>query len=107
MILKSITYFGGLATHACDGQCDKAWGINSRPSVAAHTPGFNGDPHDDYAYLADDELGIAPRDPGTYEGGYGKPKRARGPEDINKCCVRECERSWISHPDQPDADPQL
>jgi hypothetical protein len=46
---------------------------------------------EDYAFLADGELGEAPADPGTAEGGHGKP-RAPG-ERLNKWCCRECERS--------------
>jgi len=71
----------------CDGNCHKAWGINNRPSVA-----FSDDP-DDIAYLADGELGIAPDDPGTYEGGHAKPDASAGPGRQNKWCYRECERS--------------
>lgn len=104
MITKSIIYAGQPATFACDGRCDKAWGINHRPRVPANTPGATpGDP-DDVAYLADGELGTAPVDPGTYEGGHAKPRRATGPADINKWCVRECERSWFSPPGVPDAE---
>src|SRR5271170_7218772 len=101
MIVKRITYFDKSATHACDGKCYKAWGINRRPSVQIS------DNVDDFAYLADDELGIAPTNPGTTEGGCGKPVGARGPDDVNKWCVRQCERSWMSPSDNPDAQPEL
>ena len=94
MIVKRIVYFGQDATHACDGNCGKAWGLSGRPSMGGR-------------YLADDELGTAPEDPGTYEGAHGKPVGARGPDDINKWCVRECERSWLSPPGHPDAAPEL
>jgi hypothetical protein len=69
---------------ACDARCDKAWGINLRPRVVLSAePG-------DSAFLTDGELGEAPADPGTYEGGHGKPRR---PQDrLNKWCFRECER---------------
>lgn len=97
MIVKSIVYFGQPATHACDGKCGKAWGINNRPSVLVGKP----DDVDDYAFLADGELGDAPADPGTYEGGHAKPLNATGPEHINKWCVRECERHWFGKPDAP------
>jgi hypothetical protein len=66
-----------------------------------------GDHVDDYAYLADDELDEAPVDPGTYEGNHAKPIDAKGPDDINKWCVRECERGWMSPPGRPDAVPDL
>lgn len=107
MIVKRLKFFGQDATHACDGRCDKAWGNNTRPRVPARTPGYQGDPEDDYAFKSDGELGIAPADPGTYEGGHGKPSNARGPEDINKWCVRECERTWLSPPGSPNATPEL
>lgn len=101
MIKKSITFFGRGATHACDGRCDKAWGHNNRSRVQLS------DNVDDYAYLADDELGNAPEDLGPYEGGDSKPISASGPNDINKWCVRQCERAWMSPPDMPDAAPEL
>lgn len=101
MIVKRIIFFGQSATHACDGKCNKAWGRNGRPRVQIS------DHVDDYAHLADDELGEAPVDPGTYEGDHAKPADARGPDDINKWCVRECERAWMSPPGRPDATPEL
>jgi len=107
MIVKSITFAGQAATHVCDGRCDKAWGINSRPSIPSRAERNKMANPDDYAYLADDELETAPADPGSYEGGHAKPRDARGPDDINKWCVRECERAWMSPPGQPDAVPDL
>ena len=89
-----ITYFGQKAKVNCDGNCLKAWGINQRPRVA-----LSDDP-DDYAFLADHELGLAPSCPGAYEGGDGKPSSAA--EFPNKWCVRECERSDMSSPGEPD-----
>lgn len=86
MIAKAITYFGKPCAVACDAQCSKAWGINSRPRI-------NFDDNDDFAYYADHELGIAPADPDTYEGGQGKPEHPD--ERLNKWCVRECERSRL------------
>jgi len=86
-IVKRISYFGQPVLVGCDARCDKAWGHQSRPRVDL-------DPNDDddCMWLADDELGVAPQDPGTYEGGHGKPAR---PDDrLNKWCVRECERSF-------------
>lgn len=92
MIQRQITYCGKPAVLACDGNCQKAWGINNRPRVQ-----LDPNDEDDYAFLADDELGTAPADPGTYEGGHGKPDGAIGPEDMNKWCGRECERSGLFH----------
>lgn len=85
MIVKAILYFGVPNALACDAKCEKAWGINNRPRVRMSPD------EDDYAFLADQELGIAPMDPGTYEGGHAKPTRAE--DRLNKWCCRECERS--------------
>lgn len=85
-LVKSVVFCGQSAAIACDGKCNKAWGINTRPKEEL-------DPNnpDDYAFLADDELGEAPVDPGTSEGDHLKPQQ---PEDrMNKWCARECERS--------------
>jgi hypothetical protein len=90
VIGKEITYCGHRVVIGCDARCDKAWGMNARPRVEFHP---NDDP-DDFAWLCDDELGNAPMDPGTYEGGQAKPVT---PEDrLNKWCARECERSHIA-----------
>ncbi|SFF17177.1 hypothetical protein [Methylobacterium sp. yr596] len=89
-IARQITYFGQTAVVVCDAKCNKAWGRNRRPKVQ-----FGDDP-DDYAFLADDELGEAPTDPGTYEGSHGKPTTPA--ERLNKWCVRECERLGMSEP---------
>lgn len=87
-----ITYFGQQAKVNCDRKCNKAWGINNRPKVQLSAN------EDDYAYLADGELGTAPVDPGTYEGGEAKPL---SPDEFpTKWCVRECERSNMSEPGQ-------
>jgi hypothetical protein len=102
VIIKRLTFFGQPATHACDGRCDKAWGNNGgRPQVQLS------DDIDDYAYLADDEVGTAPAITGITEDDQNKPLNAKGPEDINKWCVRECERAWMSPPGNPDAEPNL
>lgn len=84
--VKLIQYFGSPAAVACDAKCEKAWGINSRPREQLSKTN-----EDDYAFLADDELGIAPLDPGTYEGGDAKPLPYND-DKLNKWCVRECER---------------
>lgn len=109
LLHKNIVYFGKPCVLACDGQCHKAWGINNRPRVYLDDPTGtvypNTDHHyppdmedykdeDDYAYLADSELGDAPIDPGTYEGECAKPVEPH--ERLNKWCARECERSDIA-----------
>lgn len=88
ILTKAITFCGRQVTVACDGQCHKAWGINTRPHLQLT------DHEDDYAFPADHELGFAPADPGTTEGDQGKPcsSVATDPAIINKWCVRECER---------------
>lgn len=83
-----ITYFGQPARVKCDGNCTKAWGINNRPKIQLSSD------EDDYFWLADGELGEAPIDPGTYEGGIAKPLSPN--EFPNKWCVRECERCRMS-----------
>lgn len=89
-----IIFFGRRARVICDRNCAKAWGINNRPRV-----NFDPNEPDDYAFLADDELGEAPGDPGTYEGGHGKPL---SPDEFpNKWCVRECERSVMGSSGSP------
>lgn len=92
MHTKDVTMFGQPVTLACDGNCRKAWGINSRPSVRL------GADEDDVAWLADDELGEAPADPGTYEGGHAKPA---SPAGMNKWCARECERATVEDRGRP------
>lgn len=83
-----ITYFGQPTKVACDRNCKKAWGISQRPKRQLS------EDEDDVMWLSDGELGKAPVDPGTYEGGYGKPE---SPDMFpNKWCVRECERCEIS-----------
>lgn len=99
MHLKQINFFEQPATVACDGNCKKAWGISSRPEVQLSKD------ENDTAYLADGELGDAPEDPGTYEGGHAKPASAA--EFPNKWCVRECERCAMTEPGKSDAIPTL
>lgn len=72
----------GCSIAACDKRCSKAWGVVARPKIRF-------DNEDDYAFMTDEELGEAPRDPGTYEGGHGKPMY---PDRHNKWCMRQCER---------------
>lgn len=88
---KHITYCSRKAILYCDGNCDKAWGKSSRPKIQLDENDI-----DDYYFLADSELDIAPEDPRTYEGFemVGKPKNEA--DKLNKWCARECERSSIN-----------
>lgn len=97
MLTKNIVWFGNAAIIACDGKCDKAWGINNRPRKQ-----FSDDP-DDYVFLSDDEIGEAPGDPGTYEGGDGKPSATplKDARQMNRWCCRECERCVLLSPSEP------
>lgn len=84
---KIITYSGKAAKVGCDEKCHKAWGVVARPKIQLS------EDEDDVVHLADDELGAAPVDPGTYEGGDGKPVNLSSIP--NKWCLRQCERcSW-------------
>jgi hypothetical protein len=56
--VKPILWFDRHVVLACDGNCGKAWGINGRPRID-----FDPGEPDDYAYLADGELGNAPLNP--------------------------------------------
>ncbi len=79
---STISFFFQKVNVKCDRNCQKAWGNNTRPR----------DLQDEF--LKDEELGIAPQDPGTYEGDHAKPL---SPDDFpNKWCVRECERCGMS-----------
>jgi hypothetical protein len=94
-----IAYFFQSVRVACDSKCNKAWGVNKRPKVElSEAP-------DDFAFLADNELGEAPINPGTSEGGVTKPLN---PDEFpQKWCVRECERSAMSGPNELDNPPKL
>ena len=87
MIVKRIIYFDHPTVLICDGRCSKAWGINERPKIMLSND------EDDYEFLSDDELGEAPREVDTWEGGDTKPQRRE--ERMNKWCARACERSTI------------
>ena len=83
-----ITFLGSKARVVCDRNCNKAWGVSSRPKKQLS------DNEDDFCFLSDGEIGNAPKDPGTYEGGCSKPL---SPDEFpNKWCIRECERCSIS-----------
>jgi hypothetical protein len=88
-MIKTILFFGKKVQVGCDETCSKAWGINNRPNIQLDAT----DP-DDVVFLSDAELGIAPVDPRTYEGGHAKPRP--GDTIPNKWCVRECERCHMS-----------
>ena len=90
MFQKPIVYLGKACTIMCDGKCDKAWGVHSRPW---------GD-FEKTVVIPDNELGIAPEDPGTYEGSDGKPVNASSSDDMNRWCARECERCVVQDLDQ-------
>ena len=80
-----IIFFGQRARVGCDRECTRAWGRNYQGQR-----------------LPEDE---APRNPGTYEGGYGKPV---SPDEFpQKWCVRECERCVMSRPGEEDETPVL
>lgn len=83
----------------CDGHCDKAWGRNSRPIF--------GEEGGREEFLADGELGVAPVDPETYEGGQAKPTDYDDPARHNKWCARECERSEFIYPIMPSREIEL
>lgn len=87
MHTKMIKWLGQDMVLACDGKCNKAWGYQLRPKEQL------GQDEDDIAYLSDSELGEAPKRPGTYEGGHTKPP---GPDQMNKWCARQCERSEMA-----------
>ena len=100
-MIQRICFAGQPAVVDCDRKCRKAWGMNNRPRTQ-----LSDDP-DDYVFLADGELGKAPKDPGTCEGGEAKPgNKHTGP--LNKWCVRECERCVMADPNEelvlPDFD---
>lgn len=82
---SEILYYGRRTVVACDRDCTHAWGCTLRPRSETLS-----EDEDDFALLSDVEAGTAPEDPGTYEGGYGKPMQSLR---HNKWCVRECERS--------------
>lgn len=100
MFAKPIVFSAHPCTVACDGRCDKAWGINGRPHLSLS------DDENDVVSLADDELGFAPgpgKTVGLSEGGDMKPS-ARPLHDgrlMNKWCSRECERSSLIDPGEP------
>ena len=90
-----IRAYGTQLNIACDQCCQKAWGLNGRERVQLS------DDDEDWEWLSDNELGIAPVDPRSYEGGDGKPLDGKH----NRWCLRECERSSTAEfPNIPSLD---
>ena len=85
---------------ACDGRCEKAWGINGRPKVDLS------DVADDCAWVPDQNLRNAPGPGQTAilsEGGHLKPNPSNAAWKLqSKWCLRECERSvWVKPGELP------
>ncbi len=111
MRVKLIRYFGEEKVLACDGKCDKAWGINGRPKRQLSEDG------DDYVFIGDGEFGeaLAPGPGETVaiaEGCDIKPENSDG--FGNKWCTRECERTAmvdlgepIDLPDMTNPEPNI
>lgn len=94
ILAKPILYCDTWMVLACDGRCDKAWGIQGRA-----TRKLSAD-EDDYVYLGDGELGVAPGPGETAiieEGEDRKPSATALCETdsarMNRWCARQCERS--------------
>lgn len=79
MLISKKIAFGQEVLIACDGRCEKAWGKQLRPTTLSGNR----------EYLSDNEIGLAPENPGTSEGECFKPTD----KQHNKWCFRECERS--------------
>lgn len=90
MLTMEIVFFHRKVILTCDGKCDKAWGVDSRPEVQLS------EDIDDFEWLSDGELGSAPLDPGTEEGWDKKP--VTEVDKLNRWCARQCERSRITKP---------
>jgi hypothetical protein len=105
MITKRVFMHGRHQVLACDGKCDKAWGINGRPRLfymeeeqppRALKEGERPRDDDDMVFVRDSDLGTAPgpgKTRGLSEGSDLKPSAvplADG-QAMNKWCARECE----------------
>lgn len=89
MLTKEINAYGKPLVIGCDAKCEKAFGINGRQRIQVSPI------EDDYAWLADHEVGFAPVSGKTnilYEGGDQKPDPSIPETRLNKWCFRECER---------------
>ena len=117
MPVKHVKMYGLSMVLSCDGKCHKAWGINQRPMVfymeEGQPPrelrqGEKPRDYEDFAWKADNELGDAPADLGSYEGGDGKPavrEMTQGNAALmNRWCARECERHVL---DEEGVTPQV
>ncbi len=98
---KTIIYFGQPMKVGCDGKCHKAWGIQGRPRIRV------GKDEDDVVFLSDLELGMAPEEPGTWEGFEMCGKPTYSEDKLNKWCVRNCERCERSEIGQPEQELEL
>ena len=56
---KEIQFFGAKVILVCDGKCNKAWGINSRPQVQ-----LDKENEDDYYYFKEGRL-LKKHEPGS------------------------------------------
>lgn len=109
MLQKDIIFFGDQCTVACDGRCDKAWGIQGRPRHRFQPEDV--DP-DDYVYIGDDALGTAPPPYQTEiisEGLNIKPSAVAHSDGtlLNRWCTRQCERSAIVDRGDPVVVPDM
>ena len=100
MIQKQVRFFGEQVVLACDGRCDKAWGINGRARVLLSTK------DDDHVLVPDSALGAAPppgQTVGVAEGNDCKPSAVPLTDGgrMNKWCARECERGGIYKLSEP------
>jgi len=100
MLSKSIMFCGRPVVLSCDGNCAKAWGMDSRPKIV-----FDLNDPDDFAYVSDEEFELAPTNPGTYEGDHAKPLAKE--DRLNKWCSRQCERSVMAEPNEPIVLPEF
>ena len=112
---KDGLFYSKYTVMACDGRCDKAWGLNGRPQLyfmeegkppRALEPGERPVDDDDHVYVRDSELGTAPgpgHTVGVSEGGHLKPSAVplEDGRQMNKWCLRECERSETYEDDEP------
>jgi hypothetical protein len=104
LLARSIVFCGRSMVVACDGRCDRAWGVQERPRTALSP----GDP-DDFVWLGD-EHEDARTTPGrehlVSEGGDLRPSDvALSPGDsvlMNRWCARACERSVLVEVVLPD-----
>lgn len=100
MVKREVTMYGERIILACDGRCDKAWGINGRPRALLSAK------DDDNIFLPDSVLGTAPPPGRTITTSEGfEPKPSAGPltdgTRMNKWCARECERCKRFKLDEP------